>query len=180
MAVRTFREHSPQIGADTYIDESAQVIGQVEIGSDSSIWPNTVIRGDVNRIKIGDRTNIQDSSVLHVTHAHPAHENPDQIANGFPLTIGNFVTVGHKVILHGCTIEDFCLIGMGAIVMDNAYIEKNVLVGAGSLIAPGKRLQSGFLYLGCPAKKIRPLRDDEMNNFEYSAEHYKQLKNQYL
>lgn len=175
MAIRPFLEHSPQIGTGTFIDESAQVIGRVTIGMDSSVWPNTTIRGDVNWIKIGDCSNIQDGSVLHVTHAHA-----EKTHQGFPLIIGNGVTIGHNVILHGCRIEDYCLIGMGAIVMDNAIIEKNVFVGAGSLIAPGKRLQSGFLYLGSPARKVRPLTDDEMADFQYSAEHYIRLKNQYL
>jgi carbonic anhydrase/acetyltransferase-like protein (isoleucine patch superfamily) len=180
MAIRTYQGYSPQIGSNTFIDESAQVIGQVEIGKDSSIWPNTTIRGDVNWIKIGDCSNIQDGSVLHVTHSQPGLDKPDQVNKGFPLTIGNYVTVGHNVVLHGCSIEDYCLIGMGAIVMDDVIIEKHVFLGAGSLVAPGKRLQSGFLYLGSPARKIRPLQDDEMANFLYSAEHYIRLKNQYL
>lgn len=175
MAIRTFLEHSPQIGTGTFIDESAQIIGRVTIGMDSSVWPNTTIRGDVNWIKIGDCSNIQDGSVLHVTHAHA-----EKTHKGSPLIIGSCVTIGHNVILHGCRIEDYCLIGMGAIVMDNAIIEKNVFVGAGSLIAPGKRLQSGFLYLGSPAKKIRPLTDGEIADLKYSATHYRQLKNQYL
>ncbi len=180
MAIRAFGKHQPQIGNDTYIDESAQVIGQVEIGNDSSIWPNTSIRGDVNWIKIGDATNIQDGSVLHVTHARQAQGHRDQAEKGFSLTIGNYVTVGHKVMLHGCTIDDFCLIGMGAVVMDGAVIEKNVFLGAGSLVPPGKILQSGFLYLGSPARKIRQLQDDEIANFRYSAKQYIKLKNQYL
>ncbi len=175
MNIRPFKNHLPEIGQGTYVDDSAVVIGQVRTGSDCSIWPNTTLRGDVNWIKIGNNTSIQDGSVLHVTHDHP-QKHP----GGFPLTIGNQVTVGHNVILHGCSIEDNCLIGMGAIILDGAHIEKNVFIAAGALISPNKQLESGFLYVGSPAKKLRPLTDEEIDALQYSADHYVRLKNEYL
>ncbi len=175
MSIRPFKQFIPDIGKNVYIDESAQVIGQVEIGADSSIWPNTTIRGDVNWIKIGANTSIQDGSVLHVTHDH-TNNHP----GGFPLTIGSQVTVGHNVVLHGCTIADNCLIGMGAIILDDAYLEENVFLAAGAMVTPGKRLESGYLYIGSPAKKARALTDDEMKGLQYSADHYVKLKNDYL
>ncbi len=175
MSIRPFKQFIPDIGRDVYIDESAQVIGQVEIGADSSIWPNTSIRGDVNWIKIGANTSIQDGSVLHVTHDH-TNKHP----GGYPLTIGSQVTVGHNVVLHGCTIADNCLIGMGAIILDDVYLEENVFLAAGALVSPGKRLESGYLYVGSPAKKARALTDDEIEGLQYSADHYVKLKNVYL
>lgn len=175
MNIRKFKAYTPQIGQDVYVDESAVVIGQVTIGDNSSVWPNTTIRGDVNWIKIGDNTSIQDGSVLHVTHDHS-----DKQSGGSPLTIGSQVTVGHNVILHGCTIEDNCLIGMGAIVLDDAHLEKNVFLAAGALVSPGKRLESGYLYVGSPAKKLRALTAEEIEGLQYSSEHYVRLKNDYL
>ena len=175
MNIRPFKQFNPDIGTDVYIDESAQVIGRVEIGDDSSIWPNTTIRGDVNWIKIGANTSVQDGSVLHVTHDH-TNKHP----GGYPLMIGSQVTVGHNVVLHGCTIEDNCLIGMGAIILDDAYLEKNVFLAAGALVSPGKRLESGYLYVGSPAKKARALTEDEIEGLQYSADHYVKLKNEYL
>ncbi len=175
MNIRPFKSHQPDISPSTYVDESAVIIGQVSIGSDCSIWPNTTIRGDVNWIKIGNNTSIQDGSVLHVTH-----ENPDKPGSGFPLSVGSQVTVGHNVILHGCTIEDNCLLGMGAIILDGAHIEKNVLIAAGALVSPGKHLHSGYLYIGSPAKPLRPLTDNEIANLQYSADHYVKLKNEYI
>ena len=175
MSFRTFKQHTPDIGKDVFVDESAVVIGQVEIGHDSSVWPNTTIRGDVNRIKIGANTSVQDGSVLHVTHDH-TNKHP----GGFPLTVGSQVTIGHNVVLHGCTVEDNCLIGMGAIILDGAHLEKNVFLASGALVSPGKRLQSGYLYVGSPAKKLRLLTDEELAGLQYSAEHYVRLKNDYL
>ncbi|WP_455209504.1 gamma carbonic anhydrase family protein [Kaarinaea lacus] len=174
MTIKSFQGISPTTTESVYIDDSAVVIGDVTIGADSSIWPMTVIRGDVNKIIIGNNTNIQDGSILHVTHPHQKH--PD----GFPLHVGNNVTVGHKVILHGCVIEDNCLIGMGSIIMDGAVVHSHVLVGAGSLVSPGKELESGYLYLGSPVKKLRPLTSEENAWIDYSASHYKKLKNRYL
>lgn len=175
MSIRPFKEFIPDIGKDVFVDESAQVIGQVEIGADSSIWPNTSIRGDVNWIKIGANTSIQDGSTLHVTHEHS-----DKHPGGFPLTIGSQVTIGHNVILHGCTIENNCLVGMGAIILDGVHVEENVFIAAGALVSPNKRLESGFLYVGSPAKKLRKLTVDEINGLQYSADHYVKLKNEYL
>lgn len=174
MGVENFESWSPTLGERVYIHDSAVVIGHVEIGADSSIWPLTTIRGDIHRIQIGERTSIQDNSVVHVTHDGPF--NP----GGFPTTIGNDVTVGHKVMLHGCTIHDRVLIGMGAIVMDGAVIESEVIVGAGALVPPGKVLQSGFLYTGSPARQARPLSDGERSFFTYTANKYRELKDRYL
>lgn len=170
MSVRAFKGVTPSIASSAYVDEQSAVIGDVMIGEESSIWPMAVIRGDVNHIRIGDLTNIQDGSVLHVTHAHPAAPK-----GGYPLVIGNEVTVGHNVTLHGCTIGDRCLIGMGSTVLDGARLEEGVLLGAGSLVPPNKVLQGGFLWLGNPAKQIRPLSDEEREWFSYSARHYAKL-----
>ncbi len=164
----------PRLGDSVYIHPSATVIGDVILGDHASVWPGVVMRGDVNHIRIGAGTNIQDISILHVSHQsswEPA---------GAPLIIGDHVTIGHKVILHGCTIEDECLIGMGSIVMDKAVVQKHVLLGAGSLVPEGKVLESGYLYLGSPAKRVRALTEKEIAHFMYSANHYIKLKNNYL
>ena len=174
MTVKSFENINPTIADSVYVDKTALVIGDVSIGEHSSIWPMTVVRGDVNKIVIGSTTNIQDGSILHVTHPHQKH--PD----GFALHVGNNVTVGHKVILHGCVIEDNCLIGMGSSIMDGVVVHSHVLVGAGSLVSPGKELESGYLYIGSPVKKLRPLSDEEYTWIDYSAEHYKKLKNRYM
>ena len=174
MTIRSYLEFTPQIGDRTFIDESAVVIGRVTLGSDSSVWPLTAIRGDVHDISIGDRTNIQDGSVLHCTS--PESFKPD----GFGLTIGDDVTVGHKAILHGCAIHDRVLIGMGAIVMDGVVIESDVIVGGGSVVSPGKTLESGGLYVGSPAKRARDLRQEELDFLRYSAKHYVKLKDLHI
>lgn len=173
MNIRKFKHIYPRIAPSAFIDPTALVVGDVDIDEDASIWPMVTVRGDVNHIHIGKRTNIQDGSVLHVTAA--SNEEP----NGYALTIGDDITVGHRVILHGCTIEDHCLIGMGAILMDGVYVEKYNLIGAGSLIPPGKKLDSGFLWLGSPVKKIRSLTDEEKKQFHTSVSHYVSLKNQH-
>ena len=144
MTLRTYQNHTPTLGAGAFVDISAVVIGDVEIGTDSSVWPLTVIRGDMDRIRIGARTSVQDGCVLHITHAGPF--NPD----GFPLLIGHDVTIAHKVMLHGCTVGNRILIGMGSIVMDGAVVEDDVIIGAGSLVPPGKKLESGFFVRGQP------------------------------
>ncbi|WP_430447493.1 MAG: gamma carbonic anhydrase family protein [Pseudomonas piscis] len=174
MAIRTYQDHRPKLGERAFVDHSAVVIGDVEIGADSSVWPLTVIRGDMHRIRIGARTSVQDASVLHITHAGPF--NPE----GFPLLIGDDVTIAHKVMLHGCSIGSRVLIGMGSIVMDGAVVEDDVMVGAGSLVPPGKRLASGFLYVGSPVKQVRALTDKERAFFTYSAGNYVKLKDQQL
>lgn len=174
MAVRGFKQQTPNLAARAWVDESAVVIGEVTLGEDSSVWPMAVVRGDMHRICIGARTSIQDGSVLHITHAGPF--NPD----GYPLVIGDEVTVGHKVTLHGCTLGNRVLVGMGAIVMDGAVVEDEVIIGAGSLVPPGKRLESGYLYVGSPAKQARPLTDKERQFFTYSANNYVKLKDEYL
>jgi len=173
MSVRDFLHHSPQIDASAYVDETALVIGEVTIGRLSSVWPMTVIRGDVNRIVIGSECNIQDGSVLHVTHK--SEHRPE----GNPLLLGDRVTVGHKVILHGCQIGNECLIGMGSVIMDGVVIEDRVLVGAASLVPPGKRLEAGYLYLGNPARRVRALSEEELTYFNYSAQHYVKLMQKY-
>jgi len=172
--IRPFKTVMPTIGKDVYIDPQASVIGQVTIKDNSSVWPMSVIRGDVEAIHIGHSTNVQDGSVLHVTHDGP-------YSNGSRnLVIGNEVTIGHKVLLHACTIGNQCLIGMGSIVMDNVVIQDRVLLAAGSLVPPSKTLQSGYLYKGNPAKKIRELTQDELEMLAYSASHYVKVKNAYL
>jgi len=174
MAVRKFKDKHPIIGKSVFIDDSAVVIGDVTIGDDVSIWPTTVLRGDVERIKIGEGTNIQDGSILHVTH-----EGKNSTA-GHPLIIGKGVTIGHKAIVHACTVGDYCLIGMGAIILDDAVIENYVILGAGSLVPSGKKLESGYLYVGSPARQIRPLKESEREFLEYSYQHYIDLKNEHL
>lgn len=174
VAIRNFQQHTPRLGERAFVDRSAVVIGDVEIGTDSSVWPLTVIRGDMHRIRIGKRTSVQDASVLHITHAGPF--NPD----GFPLLIGDDVTIGHKVMLHGCTLGNRILVGMGSTVMDGAVVEDDVIIGAGSLVPPGKRLESGFLYVGSPAKQARPLTEKERAFFTYTAGNYVKLKDQHL
>ena len=173
-SLRSYKNIQPQIGQRVYIDSSSVIVGDIRIGQDSSIWPLVAARGDVNHIHIGERTNIQDGSVLHVTHKN--EKNPE----GFPLIIGNDVTIGHKVMLHGCTIRNRVLVGMGAIVLDGALIEADVMIGAGSLVPPGKKLESGFLYVGSPVKQARPLTEEERAFLIKSANNYVQNKNDYL
>ena len=167
--IRPFEDHFPQVAADAYLDPTCSVIGDVVIGARSSIWPGVVVRGDVHRIRIGEASNIQDNSVLHNSH------DSEFMPGGSPLLIGDGVTVGHQVILHGCSVGNHCLIGMGAIVMDKAVIEDEVILGAGSLVPGGKTLQSGYLYTGSPARRSRALSDDERRYLRYAAEHYVRL-----
>jgi len=150
------------------------VIGDVELGDDVSVWPFAVVRGDMHRIRIGARTSVQDNSTLHITHAGPF--NPE----GWPLIIGEDVTIGHGVTLHGCTIGNQVLIGIGSTVLDGAVVADQVVLGAGTLVPPGKVLESGFMYMGTPAKQIRPLKDKEREFFKYSAANYVKLKDEYL
>lgn len=174
-ALRTFNQISPTLGQRVYIDPACAVIGGVTIGDDSSIWPCTVIRGDVNFIRIGARTNIQDGTIIHVSHDGP-HGKPI----GYPTLIGDDVTIGHGAIIHACTIGNACLIGMGAMVLDGAVVEQNGFVGAGAVIPPGKTVGSGELWLGNPAKCMRKLNEKEIEQLYYSAAHYVRLKDKYL
>lgn len=167
--IRSFQGVHPTIAPSAYIDESAVICGDVSIGEDSSIWPLVVIRGDVNSIRIGARTSIQDGSVVHVTHDGPYSPG------GAATAVGDDVTVGHKVVLHACTIRDRVLVGMGAIVMDDAVVESDVIIGAGSLVPPGKVLEAGHLYLGSPVKQVRPLTEQERQRLVYSAAYYVKL-----
>lgn len=171
--ISPFNGIHPQLAPGAWVHPRATVIGEVRLGENASVWPGAVVRGDVNHIYIGAGTNIQDNSVLHVSHKTAA----DPV--GGPLVIGDRVTVGHSVILHACTIEDECLIGMGSIILDKAVIKKNVLLGAGSLVPEGKVLESGYLYLGRPAKLVRELTAEELAYFNYSAEHYIKLMRSY-
>lgn len=173
MTIRTFNNIKPLIASTALVDATAVVLGDVRIGEHSSVWPLTVVRGDVNKISIGNNSNIQDNSVLHVTHDGPY--NP----GGHDLKIGNNVTVGHRVILHGCEIHDNCLIGMGSTIMDGAVVYANTIIGAGSLVTPNKKLESGYLWMGSPARKIRELSAEEIKSIEYSALNYVKLKTQH-
>lgn len=173
MTVRDFEGIHPKIHHDAYVDAMALVIGDTKVGAHSSLWPFVVVRGDVNSIRIGSHTNIQDHSVLHVTHDSPYHPG------GHATRIGDHVTVGHRVILHGCAVHDYCLIGMGAVVMDGAVIHSNTLLAAGSLVPPNKELEGGFIWLGSPVRRGRALTPEEIESISYSAQHYVRLKNRH-
>jgi carbonic anhydrase/acetyltransferase-like protein (isoleucine patch superfamily) len=172
--IRSFQGITPKLAPGVYVDESAQVIGDVTLGEDASVWPLTVVRGDVNKITIGARSNVQDNCCLHVTHDGP------YTPGGVELIIGEEVTIGHAVTLHACTIGDRCLIGMGAIVLDRAVLEDECFIAAGAIVSPGKRLKGGWLYRGTPALPVRELTEAERDNLRYSAAHYVRLKNKYL
>lgn len=174
MDIRSYQGFTPQINTSAFVDPSSVIIGHVKIGQDSSIWCNTVLRGDVSHIYIGNNTNIQDLTMLHVTHYNPGKSIES------PLIIGDNVTVGHSCCLHACTIKDNVLVGMGSTLLDNCVIEENVIIGAGSLVSPNKVLQSGFLYFGNPLKQVRPLTAEEIAHIQYSAEHYVRIKNTHL
>ena len=175
MPVRPYLDQLPRLGQRVWIDPAATVIGDVEIGDDASVWPGAVIRGDVNYIRIGARSNLQDQCVVHVTH-----DGPNGPPGGLATLIGEDVTVGHGAIIHACTVGDASLIGMGAIVLDGARVEKNGFVGAGAVVAPGKVVGSGELWLGNPARCVRRLTQAEIDYFLYSAQHYVRLKDRYL
>ncbi|WP_220719906.1 gamma carbonic anhydrase family protein [Agarivorans litoreus] len=174
MSVKSFSGFSPILGKEVWVDPSAVLYGEIKLGDDVSIWPMVAARGDVNHIQIGARSNVQDGSVLHVTRKT---ENPPY---GYPLIIGEDVTVGHKAMLHGCTIGNRVLVGMGAIVLDGVVVEDDVMIGAGSLVPPHKRLESGYLYMGSPVKQARPLNEKEKAFLSESADNYVRLKQQYL
>lgn len=174
MSVTPYLNFTPVLGERVFLHSSCEVIGDVTIDDDCSIWCNTVLRGDVNRIVIGRGSNVQDLTMCHVSHR--TEDKPD----GSPLIIGEYVTVGHSVILHGCSIGNECLIGMGSIIMDDVVIPDRVMIAAGSLVSPGKVLESGMLYMGRPAKLVRALTEQEIAHLRYSAEHYLRVKNNYL
>ena len=173
--IRSYLDQLPQLGQRVYIDEAARVIGDVVLGDDVSVWPFTVIRGDVNYVHIGDRTNVQDGTVIHVSH-----DGPHAKLGGFATVIGADCTIGHKAIVHACRIEDACLVGMGSIVLDGAVIQKHGFLGAGALLPPGKVMGEGEMWLGAPAKFARKLSDAEIQALFYSANHYVKLKDEYL
>ena len=174
MTLRSYKGISPTLGARVYVDPAAVVIGAVELADDVSIWPCAVLRGDVHRIHIGARSNVQDGAVVHVTHDGPYSPG------GFPTLVGEGVTIGHGAVIHACTIEDYCLIGMHSTVLDGAVVKKYGFVGAGSLIPPGKVVGERELWLGNPARFVRLLTDKQVEQLQYSAEHYVRVKDDYL
>ncbi|MEM1144973.1 MAG: gamma carbonic anhydrase family protein [Pseudomonadota bacterium] len=173
-SVRPFRGHTPKIGNRVLIDPMALVLGNVTLGDDVSVWPGAVVRGDMHRIVVGDRCSIQDGSVLHITHA--SDYNP----GGWPLIIGDEVTIGHNATVHGCTVGDRVLIGMGAVILDGVQIENDVIIAAGAVVPPKRVLASGFLYAGTPARQMRPLSDSERSFFSYTAGNYVRLKDEHI
>jgi carbonic anhydrase/acetyltransferase-like protein (isoleucine patch superfamily) len=174
MSIRTYKSKTPKLSEHCYVDESSILVGDVECAEHVSIWPLVAARGDVNYIRIGARTNIQDGTVLHVSRT--SESNP----NGFPLVIGSDVTIGHKCMLHGCTLGNRILVGMGAIIMDGVIVEDDVFIGAGTLVPPDKTLKSGYLYKGNPAKQARPLKENEVTFLKQSALNYVKLKDEYI
>ena len=175
MNIRPYRDAMPTLGQRVYVDPAATLVGDVVLGDDVSLWPGVVVRGDVNFIRIGARTNVQDGTVIHVSH-----DGPHAKLGGFATVIGADVTIGHKAIVHACRIADACLIGMGAIVLDGAVVEQHGFVGAGALVTPGKVVGRGEMWLGNPARKARMLSDAEIEALFYSAQHYVRLKDEYL
>lgn len=175
MSLRPYLEHFPTVGQRVYVDPAATVIGAVTLGDDVSIWPGCVVRGDVNSIRIGARSNLQDGTIVHVTH-----EGPFTRPGGIPTEIANDVTVGHGAILHACTLEAFCLVGMGSRILDGAVVKAYGFVGAGAVIPPGKTVGEAELWLGNPARRVRTLGDREIEQLRYSAQHYVRLKDRYL
>lgn len=173
-SIRPFLGRLPRLGQRVYIDEAARVIGDVDLGDDASVWPGAVIRGDVNHIRIGARSNVQDGSIIHVSHDSPYNKG------GYPTLIGTGVTIGHGCIVHACSIGDYCLIGMGAVILDGAVIEANAFIAAGAVVSPGKRVGSGELWLGNPARLARALSAKDIEGLRYSADHYVKVKDQYL
>jgi len=173
MGVRKFEQYTPEIAESAFVDDSAVVTGNVVIGADSSVWPMCSVRGDIHSIRIGQRTNIQDGSILHVTH------DSEFAPGGNALSIGSDVTVGHNAVVHACTVEDLCLVGMGSVLLDGSIVRSGAIVGAGSLVPPGKELEGGYLWLGSPVKQVRELTENERAFLQYSARHYVDLKNRH-
>ncbi len=175
MPIRPYQGQMPRLGQRVYVDIGAHLIGDVELGDDVSLWPGVVVRGDVNYIRIGARTNVQDGTIIHVSH-----DGPYTRPGGYPTLIGADVTIGHGAIVHACVIEDACLIGMHATVLDGATVKKHGFVGAGAVIPPGKTVGERELWLGNPAKLVRVLSDRDVESLYYSATHYVKLKDRYL
>jgi len=173
MPLRAYRDTEPKLGTGVFVDPTALVIGDVTLGDDVSIWPQTVLRGDVNFIRVGARSNIQDGSVVHVSRPFPGRPT------GWPTIVGEEVVVGHRVVLHGCTIGNRCLVGIGAIVLDGVVVEDQVMIGAGSVVTPGKHLKSGGLYVGSPARRVRDLTAAEIERCASHASQYVKLKREY-
>ncbi|MEO0435564.1 MAG: gamma carbonic anhydrase family protein [Pseudomonadota bacterium] len=173
-SVRSFRGHTPKVGDRVLIDPLALVLGDVSLGDDVSVWPGAIVRGDMHRISVGDRCSVQDGSVLHITHA--SDFNP----GGWPLTIGREVTIGHNATVHGCTIGDRVLIGMGAVILDGAVVKNEVIIAAGALVPPKRILESGYLYAGTPARQMRTLTESELAFFSYTAGNYVRLKDEHI
>ncbi len=171
MVIENYLNYKPKLAASSWVHKSAVVIGEVVLGENVSVWPSAVLRGDVGKLTIGDNSNIQDGAVIHATNISPYND----IA--YPTTIGDNVTVGHNAILHGCEIANNVLIGMGATVLDGAVIASNCIIGANSLVPTHKKLDSGYLYIGSPVKKLRKLTQSEFDFLKYSADHYIELKN---
>jgi carbonic anhydrase/acetyltransferase-like protein (isoleucine patch superfamily) len=170
-----FRHFIPQIGKRVFTAKSADIIGDVKIGNDSSIWFGVVVRGDVHKIRIGERTSVQDGTIVHVTHYKLADKS-----DGHPTIIGDDVTIGHRAVLHGCVIKNACLIGMGATILDGAVIGEESIVGAGSLVTQGKSFPPRSLILGSPARSVRTLSDEEVSELYASAARYVKFKDEYL
>lgn len=174
MTIRKYKNITPTFGNRCYIDDTSVLVGDITCGDDVSFWPFVAARGDVNKITIGHRTNVQDATVLHVTRK--SKKNPD----GFPLTIGDDVTIGHKCMLHGCTLGSRILVGMGAIIMDGVEVGDDIIIGAGALVPPNKKLEAGYLYVGNPCKQKRKLTEEEISFLAQSSLNYVALKNDYL
>lgn len=172
-SLRAHAGYRPLLGQRVYVDPQGCVIGRVELGDDVSVWPMAVLRGDVNTIRVGARTSVQDGAVLHVTHDGPYQPG------GYPLLVGEEVTIGHRAVLHGCIVGNRCLIGMGAIILDGAVVEDEVIVGAGALVTPRTRLAARTLWLGNPAREVRALTPREIESLAYSAAHYVRVKDGY-
>ena len=172
--IRDFHGFRPEVSPSAYIDPAAQVIGHVSVGQDSSIWPTAVVRADMHMIRIGDRTNVQDGALLHVTH------DSQYTLGGFALTIGSDVTIGHGAVLHGCTVQDACLVGMRATILDGTLIKRHALIGAGAVVTQGRVVGEGELWLGNPARCVRLLCSDEIQQIYYAARQYAKLKSQYI
>ena len=173
MSIRPFEGHTPDLHGTAYVDDTALVIGNVSLAEDCSVWPMCVLRGDIQSIQVGARSNIQDGSIIHVTH------DSEYTPGGYATTVGEDVTVGHRVTLHGCEVADRCLIGMGTIILDGVRVQPETMLGAGCVVPPGRELESGFLWVGSPARKLRELTDAEREFLRYSAAHYVKTKNRH-